>query len=233
MNARESTVDFFGHTFKAVEWNPYYHGNGVDNPWLDEALIRKKYWTSFASGQVVIDVGACFGLYTLPALMQGCRVVALEPNKEFLDIITESVSMNEGFANNYIGCNFGLWNNTPYPPELEKSVLEWCRSTEPLTTTTLDELTQNLDRVDMVKIDVEGAEVGVLEGAVEMIKKHRPTFLIEDHTGLYDYCNKHDTGAAVRSILHSHGYKMIVELFGGPPPPAGGRYFIFATPMEK
>lgn len=230
---RESTINYFGRSFKAVDWHLIPGNNGSDNPWNDEEPIRQAFWNSFEPGQVVIDIGTCFGLYTLPALMQGCRVIALEPNEEFLALTTESVKMNPGFADNYIGKNIGVWNNSSFPKELEEPVLNWCKKKSPFITTTIDELTQGIDRVDMIKIDVEGAELGVLDGAKETIRKYRPSFLIEDHIGLYDYCAKNNTSETIKVILNNAGYNMKVVLFGGPPPPGGGRYFIIATPKEK
>jgi hypothetical protein len=47
-----------------------------------------------------------------------------------------------------------------------------------------------IDRVDFVKIDVEGAELHVLEGGREVIEAHRPTMLIEieaRHTARYGH----------------------------------------------
>lgn len=228
---KENSMDYFGRNFKIVDWHLLPGNNGADNPWDDEAPIRQKYWNSLTPGQVVIDVGACFGLYTLPALMQGCRVIAFEPNKEFSNIISESVAMNN-FSDRYECHNIGIWNDSIFPEELAKPVLEWCKQKEPFITTTIDKITQNLNRVDIIKIDVEGAEAGALEGSVETIKKFRPSFLIEDHTGLYNYCNVNNTRSIIVSLLHNFNYNITVELFGGPPPPNGGRYFIIATPNK-
>ena len=229
---RESTIEYFGRNFKAVDWHLIPGNNGSDDPWLDEESIRQKHWNSFSSGQVVIDIGACFGLYTLPALMQGCRVIAFEPNIEFANQIAESVAMNEGFSKRYQCHNIGLWNKTVFPSELEKPVLDWCKiKTLPLTT--LDEITKNMDRVDMIKMDVEGAEAGVMEAAIETIKRYKPSFLIEDHTGLYSYPDLHKTREKILSILAEHNYTVQMELFGGPPPPGGGRWFIIAHPPNK
>jgi FkbM family methyltransferase len=46
---------------------------------------------------------------------------------------------------------------------------------------TLDEIAHalNLERIDMVKIDVEGAEYNVLQGANHVINRFRPIFLVE------------------------------------------------------
>jgi FkbM family methyltransferase len=43
---------------------------------------------------------------------------------------------------------------------------------------TLDGLLQGLD-VDVLKIDIEGAELGALRGGIEMLSRHRPTVMFE------------------------------------------------------
>jgi hypothetical protein len=36
-----------------------------------------------------------------------------------------------------------------------------------------------MDKIDVIKVDVEGAEVEAVEGALETIRKHRPNLVIE------------------------------------------------------
>jgi FkbM family methyltransferase len=65
-----------------------------------------------------------------------------------------------------------------------------------------------IDRVDFVKIDVEGAELQVLEGGREVIEAHRPTMLIEveaRHTARYGH-----SPADVSGWLLKRGYTMHV-----------------------
>jgi hypothetical protein len=47
--------------------------------------------------------------------------------------------------------------------------------------TTLDEIakTHGLERIDLVKIDVEGSETAVLQGAQEALRKFRPVLVAE------------------------------------------------------
>ncbi|MES2628696.1 MAG: FkbM family methyltransferase [Bacteroidota bacterium] len=52
---------------------------------------------------------------------------------------------------------------------------------------TLDELIPATERIDLVKIDVEGAEFGVLKGAVETLRRNRPVVVFECGLGASNY----------------------------------------------
>jgi hypothetical protein len=43
----------------------------------------------------------------------------------------------------------------------------------------LDEAIQHLNRVDLVKIDVEGSETRVIDGATQVISRFRPVLILE------------------------------------------------------
>lgn len=73
----------------------------------------------------------------------------------------------------------------------------------------IDVPVRRLDRVvaesslpppDVIKIDVEGAEVDVLLGATETLRHHMPRLLIE----------LHGTNTSVANVLSEHGYKAAV-----------------------
>lgn len=77
-----------------------------------------------------------------------------------------------------------------------------------VATRSLDEVvvTERLDRVDVVKIDVEGAELSVLSGAVDTLRRFRPTVLIEAddvHQARFDA-----TAQDVVDRVVDHGYRV-------------------------
>lgn len=51
----------------------------------------------------------------------------------------------------------------------------------------LDDVIPNDQPIDFIKIDVEGAEYGVMKGAAHLLKKHKPTILFECGMGASDY----------------------------------------------
>lgn len=69
-----------------------------------------------------------------------------------------------------------------------------------VNSTSLDDL--HLPRADFIKLDVEGMELGVLEGASTLIKRHRPVMLIEwIKSGQEE----------LRDFLAPFGYEVVVE----------------------
>ena len=58
-----------------------------------------------------------------------------------------------------------------------------------IKTTTLDDQLLNEKRVDLIKIDVEGGEYGVLKGAEKVIEKFHPVIIFEHGLGASDYYN--------------------------------------------
>ncbi len=62
----------------------------------------------------------------------------------------------------------------------------------------------NVSRVDVLKIDVEGAELKVIRGARETLTRHRPVLVIELDDQLLGAMGT--TSAEVRRLLSSYGY---------------------------
>ncbi len=58
---------------------------------------------------------------------------------------------------------------------------------------------ENTPKIDFIKIDVEGAEVGVLKGAIDLLKTYKPTILIE--------ANSKSHLVEIMNILSPIGYK--------------------------
>lgn len=66
---------------------------------------------------------------------------------------------------------------------------------------TLDNILREYDRVDFIKIDVEGFEPEVIRGALQMIQKHRPIIYFEF---LEQY-----------AVRHGFNYGTFQDLFAG------------------
>lgn len=71
----------------------------------------------------------------------------------------------------------------------------------PVGLNTIDNL--NLQKCSLIKIDVEGMELPVLEGAIKTIEKFSPILIVED--------DRQQKSEALREFIHSKGYKMYVH----------------------
>jgi FkbM family methyltransferase len=147
-------------------------------------------------GMTVLDIGANQGYYTLLASQRvgtNGRVVAFEPSpreREALEfhlrlnscsnVSIEALALSdyEGDADLYLvkGKETGL--NSLKPPAVRQELLERVRVEIRPLDNWLDE--QKIERVDFVKLDVEGAELSVLKGAAKVLGGEKaPVILIE------------------------------------------------------
>ncbi len=140
-------------------------------------------------GDVFVDVGANVGYHAFRASARvgdSGRVVAVEANPENARLIAHTVGVNaltnvelvplalaagRGYANfgTHVGSNGGLL------PDGEDTIGSGRGTIVP--TMALDDL--HLDAVSVIKIDVEGAEGVVVDGAMLTIERNRPTLVME------------------------------------------------------
>jgi FkbM family methyltransferase len=116
-------------------------------------------------------------------------VVAVEPTIEILAILESAVALN-GFQNVRLRnlCvaeqteSRVIWHNFDRPNQFSLVRRDTGAEGESVLAVSLDDLMrwEGLTRLDFVKIDVEGSEVEVLEGARESIARFRPLLQVED-----------------------------------------------------
>lgn len=147
-------------------------------------------------GMTFLDVGANVGLFSLFAARRVTargRVVAFEPSSRERAVLQRNIARNRlgnvsvvpmalgaeaGTALLQVAPGLHAGHNTLGGFAYEGVVAE---RTEEVQIETLDALADRLalDRIDVVKIDVEGAEVKMLQGARTTLMISRPTMLIE------------------------------------------------------
>lgn len=203
---------------------------GVYEPYVSAVLDRL-----LEPGDVFVDVGANVGYHTMRAAARvgvDGRVLAVEANPENARLLLLSAAAN-GFSQvevlpvafgrhlghvnfvSHVGSNGGF---APDGPE----ALESGRATV-VPTMPLDAL--GLDRVDVMKIDVEGAESIVIEGGLETIRRCRPAIVVEFS------CEMTERVGGITPLEHLErivdlGYALhLVDRGGGPPIP-------FASPAD-
>jgi FkbM family methyltransferase len=138
------------------------------------------------TGDIVLDCGANVGVYTREALAEGAKlVVAIEPALENLECLRRNMAA-EVAAGRVIIYAKGVWDKDdfltirvdPDNPAADSFVLNQKGSHEGLRLplTTIDKLVEELklERVDYIKMDIEGAEPRALTGAAQTLRRFHP-----------------------------------------------------------
>jgi FkbM family methyltransferase len=145
---------------------PHLCLNGFWEPWVTLSMMRtlKPAW-------YCLDVGANHGYYSVvmsSIVGASGRVIALEPNHRLADMVRKTLELN-GFndratvMSNAVSSKSGEIVKLTIPPGHtgHASIKHIARDTDEVMeveTVTIDELTAEWPEVNLVKVDVEGAE---------------------------------------------------------------------------
>lgn len=219
-NVRRNGFDLKLDLSDAVDHYIYY---GLAEPGYDRLFQYVK------SGARVIDVGANIGMLSLPLArtVGNGRVVSFEPDPQNRKRLNEHLAMNAVANVTVLPYGLGAEARTF---ELYKVVGTNSGMNRILTDRTatgrfphtsidvrrLDDLWPDLglDVLHLMKIDVEGFEMAVLQGAERTIEKHRPVLFIE-----LDDDNLRENGTSAAALvewLAERGYSVSAAESGAP-----------------
>jgi len=161
-------------------------GNGQQAQ-RDAALDECKKW------RVCLDVGSNIGQWTRPLSKKFESVICFEPNPNFRECFKKNIN-----ENNVILWPYGLSDRThKATQDYNSTVLQ--NQDGDIDCRTLDSF--GLTNVDFIKIDVDGFEIPVLNGAKQTLAENKPVINIEmkrdKRLGLVKKCE---------SILKDLGY---------------------------
>lgn len=146
---------------------------------------------------VIFDIGANIGEYTLYAasfINSNGKVYSFEPVQSVFNILKQNVDLNSHLRNKIICVNKGLGNKKAILPiydeqnnineglfSIHQKNFIQSKKIQDIEIDTLDNFVNEnyIDRIDFIKIDVEGNELYVLQGAESCLKKLQPKLLIE------------------------------------------------------
>jgi FkbM family methyltransferase len=163
---------------------------------LDGVTDPPAYWMRLCAqqGNIAYDVGANGGVAARKLAQRFDHVVAFEPADSF-DTLTTTVPATVECVHAALSDHCG----TLTLREAAKSIatgqlvtgtssLDWGETVGYVDVPcfTLDFVRAAFGVPELVKVDVEGHETEVLSGAVETMREHRPTLMIEVHSRAYD-----------------------------------------------
>jgi FkbM family methyltransferase len=153
--------------------------------------------------RVLVDGGAYSGVFTLlgAALNPGLRVVAFEPNPHAVAMLRAHLALNQ--LEDRVQVVEEALSDQAGPADLFVGDMEVAAGLTgegarvPINMTPADVHLAGLD-VDLVKLDVEGAEAAALVGMAETLKRCQPALIVE--------CLTAEALAAVRHVTDPLGY---------------------------
>ncbi len=153
-----------------------------------EPLTTKTIEELLKEGSVFVDVGAHVGLFSIPATKwvgKSGRVIAFEPHPDNFALLSENFESNgltEGVSvenaavsnsNDFIKLypsSFNTGDHQVYPTSGRKGIDIQCVS--------LDSYFDLGDRVDVIKMDVQGAEGAAFEGMKRVLQENQNVVVI-------------------------------------------------------
>jgi FkbM family methyltransferase len=200
----------------------------ADDPAVSTVIGHERGWEKHVSdvlrdalhpGSTFVDVGANVGYHTfLASSIVGPTgsVIAFEPSGENCRLLQLSKTDNDAanvavfpfaldrsggvrYLTTHLGSNAGLI------PDPREHLIDG-RGT-PVYATTLDEVAPK--RIDVMKIDVEGAEFRVIEGGRATIERDKPLLVMEFSCEMSQRVSGVDPGSALQEVLDL-GYRLAV-----------------------
>jgi FkbM family methyltransferase len=175
-----------------------------------EVVVSEVYERFFKTRRrwgLVIDCGAHIGFFSIKMAKKAKKVIAIEPFDVNVSFLTENIRMNHitniSVIQKAVGSRkekrklfLGESYDSPSFRPLSNSYVE-------VEVDTLDNIckSQDVQRIDILKVDVEGAELEVLRGAEESLKVTRNIAMELHYEG---------EGEEVKDYLEKRGFKVRV-----------------------
>ena len=215
-----------GHAFRAWRRNKTWAKHEPETPYLADLL---------SGAPVCLHVGASDGRhsYVMTQVAPKARIYAFEPSAFAFEVLKITIAWHRigkqvsaihaavsdrpgelllvtpkkrsgrmGRAYAYVA---ETRPNGPARPDLDDTGME----VQPTPAITLDDFCaeQGIERVDFIRMDIEGAEQKALEGALGILERDRPHVLLEIHPPMLR-ARFGGSGEEVLELFRSRGYRM-------------------------
>ena len=177
---------------------------------------------------VVFDIGAFKGdtaYFFSKKCSNKARIYAFEPdenNYKILLKIKDKYKLNNVIASNILFSNLET--------EINFLSMDLNRPAVKMKSTTIDKFVEenNIEKINYIKMDVEGAEKNILEGAIKTIKKFKPSLAIAIYHGgklfMEDFYN---IPIFIKNVINED-YEYYIKTFH----PAGLETILFCKPKD-
>ncbi|WP_299273842.1 FkbM family methyltransferase [uncultured Psychroserpens sp.] len=178
----------------------------------DEGFLRK----TLQLNATYVDVGANIGTLVLTgsiAVGNAGKVIGIEAHPKTFDVLKSNIKLN-GFKNiellnSAVGNEKGKLHFSDAKSDDSNKILLDSNQGVEVDVNLLDELLKDINHIDVLKIDVEGYEKYVFEGATDVLNKTKLIYFesFENNYATYNY----NTGDIINLLntLNFHIYKVI------------------------
>jgi FkbM family methyltransferase len=179
---------------------------------MHEPATQKTLRQVLGQDKVMYDIGAHLGFYALPAARLGAEVIAFEPDPESAARLRMHVERN-GLGDRVRTVEAAVWSSSRPSITFRRGVPRsqggvcW-RDHQPVLATggvievaavSLDDFVASGEPApQVIKLDVEGSEAEVLNGAASTLREYHPVLIVEVHAA--------DQDAAVTEIIANAAY---------------------------
>jgi FkbM family methyltransferase len=205
-----TVVNIYGFKYTLIDYESFVI--------INESEDFMFMWLKPEKGEVLVDIGAHIGKYTLTtAKIVGDEgiVIAIEPNLENYQILQKNIEINN--IKNVIALNLVAWDKdcilklfTGHLAGHHSTKINWKLGANKVKARAMDNVLREngIKKVDWIKIDVEGAEWEVLCGLRETIDEKRPRIIAEVS---YENIDR------IKEFMEERGYGLIkiAPLFEG------------------
>jgi FkbM family methyltransferase len=175
--------------------------------WYNVAEKDTKKWVSnnIKCNWNIIDAGANIGIYTLPfsILANNGQIFAFEPT-DTIKMLEENIKRYN--LSNVVLINYPLGSKTEIKQDNIYKIWGSPPENKLYNFTTIDDfcLNQKIERLDLIKIDVDSYDYEVLLGAEKTLKKYDPYVIVELNQALL--LRNHNPQEAIE-LMNDLGYK--------------------------
>ena len=185
-----------------------------------ESVLAEQYRSMVPSARTIVDVGAHEGVHTIEFAKIAANVVCFEPIPYFAEKLRTLFSAQPNVVVHEVALSsasgrsqFALNCTTPSESGLISRLSPRASRIETIVVDVACLDAYNLDSVDFIKLDCEGAELHILQGAEKTIRSSRPIISIEyGHAGYSVYGFQQE---ALLLWANNNGF-IVSDLFGFP-----------------
>lgn len=182
-----------------------------------------QHFYKVSPGDIVIDAGANCGhlsVFFSKLVGQNGKIFAFEPDKFNIERIHKNIGLNKDLTDNITIQDLLLWDKNEWIDFYEAGTVGssaiWMPDGEHLVkkqAVTIDDWVNNnkIQKLDFIKMDIEGAEIEALDGCVETIKTLQPNFAIAS----YHIVNGEKTYIKVEAFFKKMNYPFKTVTFRG------------------